>query len=152
MPDDSPVAADSSGYPRLESQITWYDMRSVTAQRNFKLLKLCQIVVAAMIPVAALVQPNNTLVPGILGAVILVLEGIQELGMYRQNWQKYRSNCEALRHEKYLFLAGAGPFVDLEDDERRRLLAERVEHLISQEHSNWVAQFKDNASASATSK
>ena len=42
---------------------------------------------------------------------------------------------EALRHEKYLYLAGAGPYAD---DDRERILAERLEGLVSQEHATWT--------------
>lgn len=71
--------------------------------------------------------------------------------MYRQNWQKYRSSCEALRHEKFLYIAGAGPYRGLDPEDGRLALAERVEMLISQEHSNWVSQFKEaTASVSKT--
>ncbi|MEM6900752.1 MAG: DUF4231 domain-containing protein [Pseudomonadota bacterium] len=149
---DNSGAADNSGYPRLEDKIAWYDKRSLSAQRYFMAIKTAQIVVAALIPVTALIDRENNSIPGILGAVVLILEGLQELGMFRQNWQKYRSSCEALRHEKYLYLAVAGPFAGLADDERMRLLAERVEQLIALEHSNWVAQFEDNVSESSAKK
>ena len=111
--------AQTSGYARLEDQIAWYDGRSLAAQRTFRALKIVQIVVAAAIPVVSLLNPTDAVIPGALGAAILILEGVQELGMYRQNWQKYRSSCEALRHEKYLYMAGAGPFVGLSDDDAR---------------------------------
>ena len=137
------LSSDTSGYPRLEDQIGWYDRRSIKAQKQYRMLKAAQIVVAALIPVASLVRPTDAVVPGILGAVILILEGFQEMGMYRQNWQKYRSSCETLRHEKYLYMAQAGLYADMEDADRLKLLATRVEELVSQEHTNWVEQFKD---------
>ena len=48
----------------------------------------------------------------------------------------YRSTAEALKHERYLYLAQAGPYAD---DDRRRQLAERLEGLITQEHAKWTA-------------
>jgi hypothetical protein len=98
--------------------------------------------VAAVIPVASLLNRESAIIPGVLGAVILLLEGLQELGNYRNNWQKYRGACEALRHEKYLFLAGAGPYSEMEETVARRALAERVEEMISQEHTDWKRQFQ----------
>ena len=142
-----PASQDDSGYKRLEDQIAWYDRSSITAQRSFRVLKIIQIVVAALVPVASLINPSDAVIPGTFGALILVLEGLQELGMYRQNWQKYRSACEALRHEKHLYMATAGPFEGLHEDQARRRLAERIEMLVSQEHTNWVAQFKDSDGA-----
>jgi Protein of unknown function (DUF4231) len=43
----------SSARKRLDDQIAWYDSNSRRNQRWFKTLKICQIVVAAAIPVAA---------------------------------------------------------------------------------------------------
>jgi hypothetical protein len=47
----------------------------------------------------------------------------------------YRSTAEALKHEKFLFLSCAGPYAT---GDRQRVLAERLEGLISQEHARWT--------------
>jgi len=49
---------------------------------------------------------------------------------------------EQLKHEKYLFLAGSGPYRDLEIKEALRLLAERVEERVSTEHAKWVSDVR----------
>ena len=124
-----------SGYIRLESQIKWYDKKSVCSQRWFKHLKLIEIIVAAGIP---LVAPYFSLVAGTLGMVIVALEGVQHLGRFQNNWIVYRSTCEALQHEKYLYLAEAGPYEEMERERAKKLLARRVESLISTEHAKWL--------------
>ncbi len=50
---DGAADDDSLVRARLEDQIAWYDAMSQQNQRRFKQLKVCQIVVAAGIPVAA---------------------------------------------------------------------------------------------------
>ncbi|HLZ23716.1 MAG TPA: hypothetical protein VKQ30_16520 [Ktedonobacterales bacterium] len=55
-----------------------------------------------------------------------------------------------LKHEKYLFLAGAPPYRVAEAD-RLPLLAERVESLVSQEHAKWVSARQDQKSGGRTS-
>src|SRR4029077_14406105 len=127
---------DSPAWARLQDQIAWYDSKSQTAQSMFKLLKICQIVLAAAIPVAAGVSAPSWLVGG-AGALIVVLEGLQQLEQYQQNWTAYRSTCEQLKTEQSLSLSGAGPYNAAPD--REALLAERVESLVSQEHATWVA-------------
>jgi hypothetical protein len=131
-----PTPPDSPTWARLQEQIAWYDAKSRQCQTRFKLLKICQIVTAAAIPVAAGVSAPVWLVGG-AGASIVVLEGLQQLEQYQQNWTSYRSTCEQLKHEQYLFLAGAGPYSGAPDAEAR--LAERVESLVSQEHAAWVS-------------
>src|ERR1044071_6274422 len=104
----------SPAWARLEDQIAWYDRKSNAAQRWFKRLKVCQIVVAAAIPVAAGVSAPAWLVGG-AGALIVVLEGLQQLQQYQQNWTTYRSTCEWLKHEKFLF-AARGPYASSEHE------------------------------------
>jgi hypothetical protein len=130
-------AANSPAWDRLESQIAWYDAKSGHSQRWFKGLKVLQIVTAAAIPVAAGVSAPAWLVGG-AGALIVVLEGLQQLQQYQQNWTTYRSTCERLKHERYLYLARAGPYDTAPRPDA--LLAERVEGLVSQEHAAWVSQ------------
>lgn len=142
----SPAEKDPAGDPlagtweRLEGQIAWYDRRSANSKRWYQRLKVAQLVIAAAIPVmaAAGAQP---VVAGAMGALIVVLEGVQQLFQYQQNWTAYRSTCEALRHEKFLYLARAGPYGDAARP--GALLAERVEGLVSQEHAAWVAEQRE---------
>ena len=125
-----------SGYQRLDNQISWYDGKSISNQRWFKCLKLIEIVAAAAIPLA--VSYSST-VTAVLGVLVVVLEGAQYLNQFHHNWITYRSTCEVLRHEKYLFLARAGPYEEVKPDVAKRLLARRVESLISTEHTKWFS-------------
>ena len=120
------------------------DAKSQLNQRWFKRLKICQIVTAAAIPVAASAAAPVGLIGG-GGALIVVLEGLQQLQQYQQNWTTYRATCERLKHEKYLFTAGAGPYAAVARPEG--LLAERVESLVSQEHAAWVSNRDEGAEA-----
>lgn len=131
---------DSPAWARLQDQIAWYDKKSAVNQSRFKLFKICQIVTAAAIPVAAGVSAPAWLVGG-AGASIVVLEGLQQLQQYQQNWTSYRSTCEQLKHEQFLYLSHAGPYAHAPDPEA--ILAERVESLVSQEHAAWVANRED---------
>jgi hypothetical protein len=137
---------------RLDDQIAWYDDRSGRNQRYYKLMKITVIVLAALIPLLsglnvpsiALTVPTWAL--GTLGALIAVMEGIQQVGQYHENWISYRSTSESLKHEKFLYLAKAGPYAATADP--RVLLAERIEALISQEHAKWTSsqEAKDKSS------
>src|SRR5262249_31757994 len=128
---------------RLDEQIGWYGRKSRTAQRRYKILKLAQVIIAALIPLASVFPiPAAELkwVTAILGLLVLIIEAVQQLNQDHQNWIAYRSTCEALKHEKYLHLAGAGPYSNAESgDKRFALLADRIEGLISQEHAKWVS-------------
>ncbi len=123
---------------RLDDQISWYDKKSRYAQYSFKALKTVQLVAAGIIPLIGVFGiPGSEKVTAVLGLIILVVEGLQQLNQYQANWIGYRSTCEALRHEKYLFLALAGPYAKI--DQPLALLADRIEGLISQEHAKWIS-------------
>ena len=139
---------ESPAWRRLEDQIAWYDARSALNQRMFKVLKVAQIVLAALIPVLAAADAAHWVL-GALGALVVVLEGIQQLFQFQQNWVSYRSTCEALKHQKFLFLAGAGPYAHT--TRREALLAERVEALVSQEHAKWTAAHDEPRAHTGTS-
>src|SRR6201987_5088937 len=129
--DDEP----DSGYPRLESQIKWYDRRSAQAQSRYKWVKITEVGCAALVP---LISQVNGIATAALGFAIIVFEAIQHLNQWQHNWITYRSTCEALRHEKYTFLARSGPYEGIDNDATHKLLVERVEGLISTEHSKWI--------------
>ena len=144
MPEEQDIEGDS-GYPRLEKQIAWYSKESGRAKRMFKWLKTATLGISVSIPIVAglvayfpLVSGVKTsIVTGILGATIALLEGVQQLNQYHQNWISYRSTAEALKHEKFLFLGHAGSYAA--SPNREALLADRVESLVSQEHSKWTS-------------
>lgn len=123
---------------RLEDQISWYDRKSLTSQRYFKRIKVVEIAAAALIPfLSASNLPKAMWVTGALGVVITILEGMLHLNQYEQNWIAYRSTCESLKHEKYVYLGKAAPYAGSPDP--HALLAERIESLVSQEHAKWAS-------------
>src|SRR5215469_4493893 len=125
MPEDAVVASAAIPVPdpksdpifgRLEDQIDWYDRKSRSAQRIFKRIKIVEIFAAAAIPfLAGLSYPHDKLVTGALGVIITILEGLLHLNQYQQNWSSYRSTCETLKHEKFVYLAHAGPYAHADD-------------------------------------
>lgn len=132
---------------RLEDQIAWYDRKSQSAQRSFKTLRLSSVAAAACVPIAASTE-NARFVASALGVLIVLLEAVQQVNQYHHNWIAYRSTCEALKHEKYLYLGAAGPYANLEAPVP--LLAERVEGLVSQENAKWLSGAERARGASAS--
>jgi Protein of unknown function (DUF4231) len=126
----------------LEDQIGGYEGNSNRSQRWYKRLKILEIGSAALIPFLAGFRGPAWL-GGCLGMLIVILEGIQHLNRYQHNWISYRSTCEYLKREKYLYLGKAGPYS--KSPNPTALLAERVESLASQEHAKWVSAHEHRA-------
>ncbi|HUL28248.1 MAG TPA: DUF4231 domain-containing protein [Streptosporangiaceae bacterium] len=130
----APDPADPT-WERLQDQLKWYDDKSGYSQRRYKWLKVLEIAIAAALPVVASMH-SPVWVTGGLAAVVVVLEGIQQIFQYHEHWITYRATAEALKRERYLYLAQAGPYAG---DDRHIQLAERVEGLLSQENAKWAA-------------
>ena len=123
---------------RLDEQIDWYDKKSSHCQRYYKRIKLIEIIAAALIPfVVGAHIPYAAWVAGGLGVLITILEGVLQLYQYQQIWVAYRATAEAMKHEKFSYLAKAGPYATATNP--HALLAERVEALGSQENSKWAS-------------
>jgi len=133
-PTDDPARVVSAATERLEHQLDWYDRKSSSAQRAYKRVKGFELVVAATVPVLAGLSAPAAVTAG-FAAVVVVAEGLQQLNQWQTSWVRYRSTAEALKHEKYLHLSSAGPY---SGPDRDRVLAERVEGLVSQEHAQWT--------------
>lgn len=126
-----------SGYQRLEDQIQWYDAKSISAKKYFTRTEIAEIFFAVMVPFMA---SKNATITAFLGMAIAIIEGLQQLLQWSQNWNSYRSTCEALRHEKFSYLGKSGVYEGKTEEEAFRDLTQRVESLISTEHAKWISR------------
>jgi hypothetical protein len=122
-------------WKRLQEQIDWFDRKSGSAQRRFKQLKVATLTLAAGLPVVVAASAP-TWVAALMGALIAVIEGAQQLFNFQENWINYRSACESLIREQYLYLARSGRYADVADADV--VLAEAVERIVSHENSHWA--------------
>lgn len=129
---------------RLEHQINWYDSKSIKTQKKYKFFKVITIIISALIPILSFSTfPGQTtkFLVGSLGALIAISEGVISLNKYGENWIRYRSICETLKQEKYMYLNKAGVYSDENSD--FSFFVERIETIISQENVNWASLSKD---------
>jgi Protein of unknown function (DUF4231) len=113
------------------------DRKSNYNQQAFKVLKGWTVLAAALVPVLAAFGVGDVRIATVIAASIAIVEGIQQLNQYQTNWILFRSTCEDLKHEKFLYLSSAGPYRNAENPVA--LLAERIEGLVSQEHAKWTS-------------
>ncbi|MBF6436764.1 DUF4231 domain-containing protein [Nocardia cyriacigeorgica] len=137
-------AADDPVWARLTDQISWYSTRSSQAQRAYRRVKFGQIVVGSTVPVLAALSAPAT-VTAAVAVTVVVAEGAQQLFQWHTNWMLYRSTAEALKHEKFLYLASTGPYAG---PAARAVLAARVESLVSDTNTTWAAEHERQAGSS----
>lgn len=134
---------------RLDDQINWYSTKSTYCQRRHKVLRILEVISAALIPFLSALGTNipyNSWIVGSLGALIAICAASSGIFKFHENWIQYRATSEQLKHEKYLFLARAAPYAD---SDAFHVLVHRVEGLISKENSTWTQTIKSPQGASS---
>lgn len=123
---------------RVDGQIGWYDRKSQYHQKWYKGLRIVEIVAATSIPLLVGyitdAEPLFRNIVGLLGLAIAVITAVVSLCQFQENWVEYRTTCESLRHEKFLFLTKTEPY---NVDSPFQLLVQRVESMISKENTTW---------------
>jgi len=139
MPDVSTSKSpEQATLERLAENLNWYAAKSTRNKTWFQTLKIVTIVSAALIPVLSTGGiPHGSQASAGLGVLIAVIESLQQLKQYHDNWINYRATEAALKHEQYLYLARAGPYRGV--DSPQPLLSERVEAIVSLEEKGWVS-------------
>jgi hypothetical protein len=140
---------------RLDWSIRWHTLAERQARRWYTAIKAVQITAAAAIPVLTATGGGSAATRyliAVLGALVVILEGIEQLKKYAQNALLWAQGKEALKHEYSLFRAQAGPYDGLADGQRNKLLATRTEQIIGQEVGRWAASREDSTGQGSGSK
>ncbi len=144
---EPPAATDpqeeAATLKRLDESVAWYERGAGRNGNLFKTFKVVTLASGAAIPVLVgigLTVPTwaaiAPAVAGILGALIVVVEGLQQLFQWQHNWLAYRSTADALKSEGALFAARAGVYEGVTHP--HKLLASRVEQLLGGDNQSWT--------------
>lgn len=129
---------------RLDEQIKWYDDKSNSAQKKYKIFQYIKIILASIIPLLSGYSSNFSIaiIIGICGSIIAIIESIIELNKYHENWIEYRSTCELLKYHKYLYITNSSPYNN-SDETKDNLFIRNIETIISSENNNWKINQKE---------
>lgn len=113
--------------------------RKANQARFFTLsLKAVQITLAGSIPILALASPSisKPAVNGILGALIVIIEGFQHSFKFEEFWIRYRQAAFDIDAEKVLLSASAGPYENV--DKPEAVFAVRVSAINRDRLKGWA--------------
>ena len=132
---------------RLDPQIQYYETKSSWNQTWYKRLRLAEIVIACS--VSFLVSYADSLIgikvlAGLLGVAVAVIAGVLSLFRFQELWIDYRSTCESLKQERYLFLTGSGPYAG---ENAGSEFVTRVEAMLGKEHASWTDRMAPRSDA-----
>lgn len=131
----------------LNDQVDWYDRNAQSAQGKYRVIKVAELTLATAVPPLAALGADAAIVT-VVSSVVVLLVGLQHLFQFHANWISYRSTCEALRQEQFLFTAMAGPYATAADP--RLLLAERFQGLVANESASWASVHRPAAQNQTT--
>lgn len=132
---------DSTQYieQRLDNQISWYDKKSKSFKISTIISKVLIILLSASIPfMVEMMHHNEELLKEMIfvfALLIGIVTGISSFMKFQEKWYSYRTTCETLRHQKYMFLTESGHYKD--NPSKFNDLVLKVERTISKENSEW---------------
>lgn len=126
---------------RIDDQIKWYGGKSAKNKWWYRLLRVLSVVIALSIPLMTgwLGKGHDDLMKIMIasaGAMAALLEGIQGLFRFHENWIQYRSTAEHVQSLKFLFVTGAAPYSDPQT--AFGLFVRDAEEVMSSERGGWA--------------
>lgn len=139
---------------RVDDQILWYDHKSLHCQKIYKICQTIEIIIAALIPLLSGYSGTHisiAIIIGIMGAVIAIIESITKLFKWHENWIEYRTTCELLRYQKYLYLTKSAPY-NTKPETIDNIFVRNIENIISSENNKWknINLHEDNSNKKTT--
>ena len=129
-----PDAADLS-WQEFCAQFRWYDRSATRNRRTYQVLKFVTLGAGAAVTLLAALSAPAAITAGV-GAVIVLIEGTQQIGQFHFNWINYRATAETMRQHGFLYAAGTAPYND--PSTRRERLAQFMRKTIVTESGNWA--------------
>jgi hypothetical protein len=119
----------------LDNQIPIRSKRSKRCKSSYQTIKAFQIIMSASTSIAALARFPFT--DAALGTWLVILEGLQTLFRFHENWVRSRVTSDLLKREKHFWEVRADPNSDLDLPRAAKLFAKRLEAIVSDELSIW---------------
>jgi hypothetical protein len=133
---EPPTEAERSSvvWQQVSERFIFFYRGAILYRRLYYLLRVGVLTAGALVPLFALNGTANE-VTAACGFTIVIFEGLQQLFRAHETWIRHCTTAETLRREAFSYIARAGPYARVEDP--MRCLAERVDHVISQENVGW---------------
>jgi len=120
---------------RYSPAITWYDKKAGKYKSLYYWFQTILIVLSALTPVFTVL--TLTVVATITGSIVAILASLIKFMKLEEHWRNYRTTCETLKKEQYLFNASLADYKNNKNN--YSVFVNRVESLISRENTLWVA-------------
>jgi hypothetical protein len=139
--------------PQEEHELVWQQLRTkfqlyhraaTSTRLVYQVMKTVSLVVAAAVPVVAAASAPAALTAS-LAAVVVVLEGAQQLFQLQPHWISYRTTAEMLRRHAFLYASQVEPYHDRRT--RRHNLAMFIDTAVADEGTRWSTSMRQPAAS-----
>lgn len=134
---------------RLDVQIKYYSKQSDKNKKKYFTSQTIIIVLGIIIPVVNFIAISGfgltnlfLFISTILASVIGFTAALSQLNKHYETWLNYRSTLELLKREKSLYQNSAGGYFNLNEVDKKRAFVDRVEELLSSEHTKFFSTFQ----------
>jgi gamma-glutamyltranspeptidase len=119
----------------LRKQREWYSDKANQLKKKSQTLAFLVIVLGALTAVVQVFPDDGwqKMVSAIIGASIVAAEGWKKIARYDETWKAYRIASERMKHERRIYVNGAGAYRVQDEDAARLKFVESVENIISEE-------------------
>jgi len=128
---------------RTGNQPKWYSLNASKNKNRFQLIGIFIIILGAFIGVIPLLfssasEPTTPeILTAIMGALIVILKGIERISLPEENWRNYRKASEALKRERECYVEAIHPYTSLHEEGAYSLYVKRCILIKAEEQNNF---------------
>ncbi|GAA1189845.1 DUF4231 domain-containing protein [Pseudonocardia alaniniphila] len=119
-----------------DNSFHWYRTAAIRARRLYRSSEIGAIVLSAFVPLSIAIIPSNTIVPAILGSVVVVVTGLRSVFHWHENYLRFSRAREAVEAERRRYRSGIAPYSDTVA--RDGILIEAVTRIEQEEMGQWL--------------
>ncbi|HEX8652063.1 MAG TPA: DUF4231 domain-containing protein [Pyrinomonadaceae bacterium] len=131
---------------RLKTQGKWHNDKAQWNKKRFYVFEVTTLLAGAAIPfinVASGIPVSwQRILSALLATIVVISVGVAKLYKFQENWLNYRALSESLKREEELYLNRVGAYSVSDDQERDKVLVERVESILANATSQYIARHK----------
>ena len=131
---------------RFKNQEIFYNSNSNICMIIYAFIQIIQIFLASMIPLVLGDAPvlsffgvDGNRVAAVFGVVIAIVSSINSQFQFQRTWLRFRSICERMKNEKYLYLNRVDPY---KDENSLGKFVERIEEMDAKATQDWVGSLE----------
>jgi hypothetical protein len=124
------------------NQRQWYSQKANRNQWWFRFFGIATVVLGAVVGLLPAFKLESDWPFAVLGALIVILKGMERLWLPEEKWIGYRKAAEAMQREQERFVFGLAPYHRFDDEDAVfRLFVDRCDRIKSEEQKNfWNVQ------------